>query len=84
MEIEMIYEKQLMPPPGIILDLGCGKKKRSGTIGVDYSDRHDADLVHDLNVFPYPFEDDSVDYVYMDNVLDKSYRTLFSLGLGVY
>ena len=53
-----------------ILDLGCGKKKRPGTIGVDYSDRHDADVIHDLNVFPYPFESDSIDKVYLDNVLE--------------
>lgn len=53
-----------------ILDLGCGKKKRPGAIGVDYSDRHNADVIHDLNVFPYPFEEGSVDYIYMDNVLE--------------
>jgi SAM-dependent methyltransferase len=54
----------------IMLDLGCGKKKRAGCIGVDYSDRHHADLIHDLNQFPYPFEENSVDYVYLDNVLE--------------
>ena len=54
----------------VVLDLGCGKKKRPGSIGVDYSDRHDADIIHDLNVFPYPFEDKSIDQVYLDNVLE--------------
>jgi len=53
-----------------ILDLGCGKKKRPGSIGVDYSDRHNADIIHDLNVFPYPFESNSIDQVYLDNVLE--------------
>lgn len=53
-----------------VLDLGCGKKKRPGAIGVDYSDRHDADIIHDLNVFPYPFEDNSIDKIYLDNTLE--------------
>jgi len=53
-----------------ILDLGCGKKKRAGAIGVDYSDRHDADVIHNLNVFPYPFMDEEFDEVYLDNVLE--------------
>jgi len=54
----------------IILDLGCGKKKREGAIGVDHSDRHDADIIHDLNVFPYPFESDFADEIYLDNILE--------------
>ena len=54
----------------IVLDLGCGKKKRVGSIGVDFSDRHDADIVHDLNIFPYPFEDNFADEIYLDNVLE--------------
>ena len=53
-----------------ILDLGCGKKKRAGSFGVDWSDRHDADVIHDLYVFPYPFEGASVDMVYIDNTLE--------------
>ena len=53
-----------------ILDLGCGKKKRPGAIGVDYSDRHDADIIHNLNAFPYPFGDDEWDEIYLDNVLE--------------
>lgn len=59
-----------------ILDLGCGKKKRPGTIGVDYSDRHNADVIHDLNVFPYPFESGSIDQVYLDNVLEHLDRPM--------
>ena len=53
-----------------ILDLGCGKKKRPNSIGVDFSDRHDADIIHDLNTFPYPFDSSSIDEVFMDNVLE--------------
>jgi predicted SAM-dependent methyltransferase len=59
-----------------ILDLGCGKKKRSGAIGVDYSDRHNADVIHDLNVFPYPFESNSIEQVYLDNVLEHLDRPM--------
>lgn len=53
-----------------ILDLGCGKKKREGSIGVDYSDRHNADIVHNLNVFPYPLRSEEFDEIYLDNVLE--------------
>lgn len=53
-----------------ILDLGCGNKKRPGSIGVDGNSRTAADVVHDLNVFPYPFEANSFDEIYMDNVLE--------------
>ena len=54
----------------LMLDLGCGNKKRPGTIGVDYNARVDGDISHDLNVFPYPFESKSVDRVYIDNCLE--------------
>ena len=54
----------------LMLDLGCGNKKRPGTIGVDYNTRVDGDICHDLNVFPYPFESETVDRVYIDNCLE--------------
>ena len=53
-----------------ILDLGCGKKKRPGAIGIDYNKRTDADIIHDLNVFPYPIDDEAFDEIYVDNTLE--------------
>ena len=50
-----------------ILYLGCGNKKREGAVGVDFNDRTKADVIHDLNIFPYPFEEASFDVIYLDN-----------------
>ncbi|RPG62199.1 MAG: class I SAM-dependent methyltransferase [Flavobacteriaceae bacterium TMED238] len=54
----------------LILDLGCGNKKREGTVGVDYNTRLDGDVNHDLNTFPYPFQAGSVDKIYIDNCIE--------------
>jgi SAM-dependent methyltransferase len=56
--------------PHKILDLGCGTRKRPGAIGVDVSERTGADVIHDLNTFPYPFEDEAFDEIYLDNTLE--------------
>ena len=53
-----------------ILDLGCGNKKRPGAIGVDLNERTQPDIVHNLNHFPYPFDDSSFDKIYLDNTLE--------------
>jgi len=53
-----------------ILDLGCGKRKQRDAIGIDISKDTDADVIHDLDVFPYPFVDNEFDYVYADNVIE--------------
>jgi ubiquinone/menaquinone biosynthesis C-methylase UbiE len=59
-----------MSTPMRIADLGCGNKKRLGAVGIDFNDRTQADIVHDLNVFPYPVEAESFDEVYIDNCLE--------------
>ncbi len=53
-----------------ILDLGCGNKKRTGAVGIDINPVTSADVVHDLNIFPYPLPDSSFDEIYVDNVLE--------------
>jgi ubiquinone/menaquinone biosynthesis C-methylase UbiE len=53
-----------------ILDFGCGKKKRPNAIGIDRNPRSDADVIHDLNHFPYPFPDSTFDEIYCDNILE--------------
>lgn len=53
-----------------ILDLGCGNKKRPGAIGVDRNPATHADVVHELDRYPYPFETSSFDEIYADNVIE--------------
>lgn len=53
-----------------ILDLGCGKRKRPGSVGIDINPNTDADIIHNLNQFPYPFSDSEFDEIYVDNVIE--------------
>ena len=53
-----------------IVDLGCGAKKRPGAVGVDSNPAANPDVLHDLDTFPYPFDDSSFDEIYLDNVLE--------------
>ncbi len=56
--------------PGAVLDVGCGSKKLAGATGLDISADTDADVVHDLDVFPYPIEDESFDHVILQDVIE--------------
>lgn len=53
-----------------IIDLGCGKDKVQGSIGVDCVALDGVDIVHDMKKLPYPFESNSVDKVYCRHVLE--------------
>jgi hypothetical protein len=35
--------------------MGCGNRKVAGAVGIDVSPDSQADIIHDLNSFPYPF-----------------------------
>ena len=61
---------QTVNPKPKVLDLGCGKKRRAGALGVDFNAKTGADVIHDLNVFPYPLESEAFDEIYIDNVLE--------------
>ena len=51
------------------VDLGCGRLKRPGFIGVDSEPLEGVDKVADLSS-KFPFEDNSVEYVYSSHVLE--------------
>jgi len=61
------------------LDLGCGSSKKAGFLGVDVIQLEGVDVVHDLNMFPYPFKEDSVDEMWLDNVLEHLDKPLLVL-----
>jgi predicted SAM-dependent methyltransferase len=46
------------------LNLGCGPVRKDGFVNIDINPQVNPDLVLDLNRLPYPFEPDSVDYIY--------------------
>ena len=61
---------------GIKLDLGCGWAKQPGFVGMDKRAIDTADIVHDLEVFPYPLPDESCSVILMSHVwehLDPKY-----------
>jgi len=53
-----------------ILDVGCGFRKTLGAVGIDIDPRTNAEHIHDLNSFPYPFEDNTFDEVVSNHVLE--------------
>ena len=58
------------------LNLGCGEKKILGFTGVDFIRTSATDIIHDLNKFPYPFTDNSIEEILMDNVLEHLNNTI--------
>lgn len=53
-----------------ILDIGCSNRKMPGAIGVDIDPASQADILHDLNVYPYPVEENSADQIYAKHIIE--------------
>jgi SAM-dependent methyltransferase len=56
--------------PGETLDIGCGSAKLAGAVGLDISADTAADIVHDLDEFPYPIADATFDQILMQDVIE--------------
>ncbi len=52
------------------LNLGCGKDYIDGWVNVDLYDDSKCDVVHDLEEFPWPWEDDSVSEILIKHTLE--------------
>lgn len=52
------------------LNLGCGEDYKDGHLNVDFHDHFKVDKVFNLNLVPYPFEDNSFDEVKAFHVLE--------------
>ena len=63
------------------LDLGCGPhSKVPGSVGLDKRPAPHIDVVHDLNVFPYPFMDNEFDAIEMSHILEHVDRPLLVMN----
>jgi len=52
------------------LDVGCGRRKQPGAIGIDRNPASQADVLCDLDRFPYPFRDAVFDRVRAVHVIE--------------
>ena len=52
------------------LNLGCGNKLLKGYINLDKFNYYKCDVTHDLEKFPYPFKNDSVNEILLSHVLE--------------
>jgi ubiquinone/menaquinone biosynthesis C-methylase UbiE len=52
------------------LNLGSGQNKQAGFINVDKYDTFAPDILADLEILPWPFEDNSADEIRMSHVLE--------------
>jgi SAM-dependent methyltransferase len=52
------------------LNLGCGPYSKEGYVNLDRENLPGVDIVHNLNQYPYPFEDDEFDEVRCHHVLE--------------
>ena len=53
-----------------VLDVGCSRNKIQGAIGIDIDPTSHADILHDLNQYPYPIEENSFDTIYAQHIIE--------------
>lgn len=58
-----------------ILDIGCGKNKVNGAVGIDMHKTPATDVICDLDKFPYPFQSNIFDKIYLTDVLEHLENT---------
>lgn len=55
---------------GIKIDLGCGAQKQPGFVGIDNRPLPGVDIVHDLELFPWPLPDECASVVMSSHLLE--------------
>lgn len=55
-----------------ILDVGCGLSKMKDAVGMDVNPLVNPDVLHDLEVIPYPFSDSEFDLIHCSQVLEHT------------
>jgi SAM-dependent methyltransferase len=53
-----------------ILDVGCGQNKTEGATGIDQRELPGVDIVHDVNVLPWPLPGNSFDRIVCSHVIE--------------
>jgi len=52
------------------LNIGCGREAKEGYVNLDKAKIPGVDVVHDIDTFPWPFDDNSFDEVYGRDIIE--------------
>ncbi len=52
------------------LNLGCGNYPKKGYVNLDFAKLKGVDIVHDLDIYPWPLKNNEFDYVVSSHVLE--------------
>jgi SAM-dependent methyltransferase len=63
-----------------ILNIGCGRVPVNNAINVDLVPGVNADVVHDLNVRPWPFDDGRFEAVHANDVIEHLHDTVATMA----
>lgn len=53
------------------LNLGCGNDIKQGFVNLNLYEKDNVDIICNIEKFPYPFKDNTFEYIYMRNVLEQ-------------
>lgn len=65
-------KKTTAAPKLIKLDIACGQNKQPGFVGVDIAPCAGVDVVHDLEQYPWPFDDNSVEEAFCSHYVEHT------------
>ncbi len=77
----MLYAPQIYAPAGFVrtsfkksgqefLDVGSGFRKLPGAVGIDANSKTNAEIIHNLESFPWPVRDSAYDLILLSHVLE--------------
>jgi hypothetical protein len=65
----------------VVLDIGCGKKKQeAGAIGLDRQPGSAADVLCELEHFPWPIRDNCADRIHLSHLLEHQPKILRAMA----
>ncbi len=52
------------------LNVGCGRDIMKGWVNLDCIKAEGVDVIHDLEIFPYPFKENSFDFIWVAQIIE--------------
>lgn len=69
---KLVVKKVISFPTPFKLDIACGQIKPEGFFGIDIAKTEGVDMVYDLEQFPWPIPDNSVDEAYCSHYIEHT------------